>query len=67
MPSSVPRHSRLSIQTRDGQMLLELKDWSMSVPNRKDGDAGMLHDLRPVETQPFDQVSATFAAPADEH
>ena len=38
----------------------------MSVPNYKDGNAGVLNDKRPSDP-PFYQVGATFASPDDEH
>ena len=38
----------------------------MSVPNYKDGNAGILHDRRPSDP-PFYQVGATFRSPGDEH
>ena len=47
-------------------MLVDMKDWSMSVPNYKDGNAGVLHDRRPSDAA-FYQVGATFASPDDEH
>jgi alpha-D-xyloside xylohydrolase len=52
--------------TPDGKTLLEMKDWSMSVPNHKDGNAGVLYDKRASDEQ-FYQVAATFASPDDEH
>ena len=45
---------------------MDLKDWSMSVPNYKDGNAGVLHDRRASDAA-FYQVGATFASPDDEH
>ena len=38
----------------------------MSVPNYKDGNAGVLHDRRASDAA-FYQVGATFASPEDEH
>jgi alpha-D-xyloside xylohydrolase len=52
--------------TPDGKMLLEMNGWQMSVPNYKDGNAQVLNDRRPAD-QPFYQVGASFASPADEH
>src|SRR6202012_749265 len=40
--------------------------WQMSVPNYKDGNADLKYDRRPTD-DPFYQVGATFASPADEH
>ena len=47
-------------------MLLHMTGWSMSVPNHKDGNAGILNDRRPSDPA-FYQVGATFASPDDEH
>jgi alpha-D-xyloside xylohydrolase len=49
-----------------GKTLLDMIGWSMSVPNHKDGDAGIVHDERPSDP-PFYQVGATFVSPEDEH
>lgn len=56
----------ITFDTPDGGTLLHLEGWSQSVPNRKDGNAGILNDLRPSD-KPFFQVGATFASPEDEH
>lgn len=56
----------LSIKTPEGATLVKLGGWQMSVPNHKDGNAGVLNDRRPTDA-PFYQVGATFASPADEH
>jgi alpha-D-xyloside xylohydrolase len=58
--------AHIIVRTPDGKVLLEMKGWSMAVPNHKDGDAGILNDLRPTDT-PFYEVGATFVSPADEH
>ncbi|HEX3742613.1 MAG TPA: glycoside hydrolase family 31 protein [Bryobacteraceae bacterium] len=58
--------THIFIGTPDGRTLLEMEGWSMSVPNYKDGNAGILHDRRPSDP-PFYQVGATFRSPADEH
>jgi alpha-D-xyloside xylohydrolase len=58
--------ANIRFSTPHGKLLLELKGWQMSVPNYKDGNADILHDLRPSD-QPFFQVGATFASPDDEH
>jgi alpha-D-xyloside xylohydrolase len=62
---SAPR-AHITIRTPEGKTLLEMTGWSMSVPNHKDADAGMLNDLRATDT-PFYQVGATFVSPGDEH
>ena len=56
------------ITFRDGHgtVLLQLQAWQMSVPNDKDGTAGVLKDRRPSDPA-FYEVGATFRAPADEH
>jgi alpha-D-xyloside xylohydrolase len=62
--SAPPAH--ITFSTNDGRMLLDMIGWSMSVPNNKDGTAGVVHDKRPGDT-PFYQVGAVFASPDDEH
>ena len=56
----------LLIKTAEGAPLVQMQGWQMSVPNHKDGNAGILNDRRPSDPL-FFQVGATFAAPADEH
>jgi len=56
----------ITFRTPQGKKLLEMIDWSMSVPNHKDANAGILYDHRPSD-EPFFQVGATFASPDDEH
>jgi alpha-D-xyloside xylohydrolase len=56
----------IAVSTPQGGPLLRMTGWSMSVPNHKDGNAGILRDERP-EDAPFYRVGATFASPADEH
>ncbi len=56
----------LSITTPEGATLLRLNGWQMSVPNYKDGNAGILHERRSSD-RPFFEVGATFATPPDEH
>jgi alpha-D-xyloside xylohydrolase len=56
----------LNIKTADGNTLLQMRGWTMSVPNHKDGNAQVLYDRRPVDP-PFFAVGATFAAADDEH
>lgn len=56
----------IKIASTEGKKLLEMTDWSMSMPNYKDGNAGILHDRRPTDDE-FYQVGATFASPDDEH
>lgn len=62
--SAPPAH--ITVRTPGGKTLLDMKGWSMSVPNHKDGNAGVLHDKRPSDA-PFHQVGATFVSPEDEH
>ena len=64
--SAPAAHITVAAPGKTGTPLVELKDWSMAVPNYKDGDAGVLHDRRPSDA-PFYQVGATFASPANEH
>jgi alpha-D-xyloside xylohydrolase len=56
----------ISISTPDGKTLLRMTNWSMSVPNHKDGNAGVLYDKRPNDA-PFYEVGASFESPDDEH
>src|ERR1700693_1732817 len=56
----------ISIRTPEGKTLLQMTGWSMSVPNNKDGNAGVLNDKRSSDP-PFYQVGATFASPDGEH
>ena len=58
--------AHITIATPGGKMLADLKDWAMSVPNYKDGNAGVLHDRRASDAA-FYQVGATFASPDNEH
>jgi alpha-D-xyloside xylohydrolase len=58
--------AHITITTPTGKKLLEMTGWSMSVPNYKDGNAGILHDKRPSD-QDFYQVGANFVSPDDEH
>jgi alpha-D-xyloside xylohydrolase len=62
---SVPP-AHISVATAEGKKLLEMADWSMSVPNHKDGNAQVNYDRRPSD-EPFYQVGAVFASPEDEH
>jgi alpha-D-xyloside xylohydrolase len=62
--SAPPAHIEFS--TPEGKRLLKLQRWWMSVPNHKDGNAGILQDRRPSD-QPFFQVGAVFDSPDDEH
>jgi alpha-D-xyloside xylohydrolase len=62
--SAPPAH--IVITTPAGKKLAEMTDWSMSVPNHKDGNASVLNDKRPSDP-PFYQVGATFVSPDDEH
>ncbi len=54
------------VQTPEGKTLLRMTNWSMSEPNHKDGNAGILKDKRASDSA-FYQVGATFASPDDEH
>jgi alpha-D-xyloside xylohydrolase len=56
----------LSIKTPEGVTLLNMQGWEMSVPNHKDGNAGVLYERRPGD-DPYYQVGASFSAPKDEH
>jgi alpha-D-xyloside xylohydrolase len=56
----------LSIKTPEGATLVKMAGWQMSVPNHKDGNAGVLNDRRAGDA-PFYQVGATFVSPKDEH
>jgi alpha-D-xyloside xylohydrolase len=58
--------AHITITMPEGKKLLELTGWSMSVPNNKDGNAGILHDKRPAD-EAFYQVGAIFNSPDDEH
>jgi alpha-D-xyloside xylohydrolase len=62
--SAPPAH--ITVTTPDGKVLVDMRDWSMSKPNNKDGNAGILADRRPSDPE-FYQVGAVFASPADEH
>ena len=56
----------ITFRTPEGKTLLHMTGWWMSVPNHKDGNAGLLNDRRPSDP-PFYQVGASFASPDDEH
>lgn len=56
----------ITFSTPAGKTLLHMEGWSQSVPNYKDGTAGLLNDRR-ASDPPFYQVGATFASPDDEH
>ncbi len=58
--------ANIVFRTADNRTLLRMEGWSMSVPNYKDGTAGVLHDRRDSD-QPFFEVGATFYSPNDEH
>jgi alpha-D-xyloside xylohydrolase len=62
--SAPPAH--IMVSTANGKTLADMTGWSMSVPNYKDGNAGILHDRRDSDAV-FYQVGATFVSPADEH
>lgn len=63
--NSVP-YVGISISTPEGKPILHMGAWEMSVPNHKEGNAGILRDRRPTD-DPFFQVGATFDAPENEH
>ncbi|HVN18356.1 MAG TPA: TIM-barrel domain-containing protein [Dongiaceae bacterium] len=56
----------ISLRTPDGKPIAKMTDWWMSVPNYKDGNAGVLHERRPNDP-PFYEVGAAFESPDDEH
>jgi alpha-D-xyloside xylohydrolase len=56
----------IRFSTPDGKTLVEMNGWQMSVPNHKDGNAGILNEKRPSDLD-FYQVGASFVSPADEH
>ncbi|HEU5341510.1 MAG TPA: glycoside hydrolase family 31 protein [Edaphobacter sp.] len=56
----------ISFKTPEGKDLLNMQGWQMSVPNHKDGNAGVLYDRRPTD-DPFFEVGASFSSPKDEH
>jgi alpha-D-xyloside xylohydrolase len=56
----------ISFRTPEGETLLRMTNWRMSVPNHKDGNAAVLYDKRPSDSS-FYQVGAAFASPDDEH
>ena len=56
----------LKIATADGKPLLDMQNWSMAIPNYKDGTAGLNNDRRPTDP-PFYTVGASFTAADDEH
>jgi alpha-D-xyloside xylohydrolase len=62
--SAPPAH--ITISTPEGKTLLDMTGWSMSVPNHKDGNAGILNDRRPSDAA-FYEVGASFVSPEDEH
>ena len=58
--------AHIRISTPEGKTLVDMNGWSMSVPNYKDGNAGILSERRSTDA-PFYQVGASFASPSDEH
>src|SRR4051794_10223744 len=62
--SAPPAH--ITVKTSEGKTLAEMTGWAMSVPNNKDGNAGIVHDKRPSDTD-FFQVAASFVSPPGEH
>jgi alpha-D-xyloside xylohydrolase len=59
-----PTH--ITISTPAGKTLVDMTSWSMSVPNYKDDNAGILHNRRPSDA-PFYRIGATFRSPDGEH
>src|SRR6185312_7461427 len=67
----------LQIVDAEGKVLLQMQGWTMSVPNHKDGTAGLLDELKPAiaydhydDNNPghvYDEVGATFSSPVGEH
>ncbi len=51
--------AHITLRTPEGKTLLELTGWSQSVPNHKDGTAGVAEDRRPTDPE-FYEVGATF-------
>ena len=43
----------ISIRTPEGETLVEMQGWQMSVPNHKDGNADVLYDRRPTDHRSF--------------
>lgn len=58
--------ANIRFSTPEGKTLLRMEGWWMSEPNYKDGNTQILQDKRPSD-EPFFQVGAAFASPADEH
>lgn len=58
--------ANITFATPEGKTLAQLTDWSMSVPNHKDGNSQILFDRRPIDPD-FYQVGASFVSPDDEH
>lgn len=56
----------ISFKTPEGKDLVSMQGWQMSVPNHKDGNAGVLYDRRPTD-DPFFEVGASFSSSKDEH
>ena len=56
----------ISIRNPDGSPLVQMRGWQMSIPNYKDGNAGILNDRRPTD-DPFYEVGASFSTTKDEH
>ncbi|RZU40214.1 TIM-barrel domain-containing protein [Edaphobacter modestus] len=56
----------VSFSTGEGKPLVQMQEWSMAVPNYKDGTAWLNNDRRPSDP-PFFTVGAKFSAATDEH
>ena len=67
----------LTVLGPGGKTLLRMEGWTMSVPNHKDGNAGILNDVKPSiaynrydprnPDKVYDAVGATFFSPSNEH
>jgi alpha-D-xyloside xylohydrolase len=62
--SAPPAH--ITISTVSGAVLSNMRGWSMSIPNFKDGNASLLADRGPSDAA-FHTVGASFLSPPDEH
>jgi alpha-D-xyloside xylohydrolase len=56
----------ITFKTPEGEQILELNGWGQALPNQKDGTAALAADRRPSDPASY-VVSASFAAPDDEH
>ena len=63
-PRRGPNEDTISVTTASGQMLLNMRNWSL-VPNKSETAAASVEN--PEQSNPLYRVSATFDSPADEH